>query len=153
MRPLANPELARAQPTHPTPANPSDQEQNQPLAQLQQAQAASNSIASVTAASTPPTLTSLYNVLQALREGRPLTAKEKQIHSAGLVGVLGTLHDELDAAVLAAYGWSDLAPLALSGDDAPTRPAHGATPQTIGAAQPKKPPAWCAGCARHSRIR
>jgi hypothetical protein len=55
------------------------------------------------------TLTGLYNVLQALREGRALTAKEKQVHSAGLVGVLKTLHDELDAAVLAAYGWGDLA--------------------------------------------
>jgi hypothetical protein len=54
------------------------------------------------------TLTGLYNVLQALREGRALNAKEKQIHSAGLVGVLKTLHDELDAAVLAAYGWGDL---------------------------------------------
>jgi hypothetical protein len=57
------------------------------------------------------TLTGLYNVLQALREGRPLNPKEKQIHSAGLVGVLGTLHDELDAAVLGAYGWGDLANL------------------------------------------
>ena len=54
------------------------------------------------------TLTGLYNVLQALREGRALTTKEKQIHSAGLVGVLKTLHDELDAAVLQAYGWPDL---------------------------------------------
>jgi hypothetical protein len=54
------------------------------------------------------TLTGLYNVLQALREGRALNAKEKQIHSAGLVGVLKTLHDELDAAVLQAYGWCDL---------------------------------------------
>jgi hypothetical protein len=57
------------------------------------------------------TLTGLYNVLQALRQGRALKAKEKQIHSAGLVGVLKTLHDELDAAVLAAYGWGDLANL------------------------------------------
>ncbi len=47
-------------------------------------------------------------MLQALREGRALTAKEKQIYSAGLVGVLGTLHDGLDAAVLAAFGWDDL---------------------------------------------
>ncbi|MEZ5606597.1 MAG: type IIL restriction-modification enzyme MmeI [Burkholderiaceae bacterium] len=50
------------------------------------------------------TLTGLYNVLAALREGRALTAKEKAIHTAGLVGVLRELHDELDAAVLAAYG-------------------------------------------------
>ncbi|MBX9836174.1 MAG: class I SAM-dependent DNA methyltransferase, partial [Burkholderiaceae bacterium] len=50
------------------------------------------------------TLTGLYNVLTALREGRALTAKEKTIHTQGLVGVLRELHDELDAAVLAAYG-------------------------------------------------
>lgn len=54
------------------------------------------------------TLTGLYNVLEALREGRTLTVKEKAIHSHGLVGVLKELHDELDAAVLQAYGWSDL---------------------------------------------
>ncbi len=52
------------------------------------------------------TLTGLYNVLQALREGRPLNAKEKNIHTHGLVGVLRELHDELDAAVRAAYGLS-----------------------------------------------
>ena len=54
----------------------------------------------------PPglTLTGLYNVLAALREGRALTAKEKTQHTQGLVGVLRELHDELDAAVLAAYG-------------------------------------------------
>ena len=50
------------------------------------------------------TLTGLYNVLAALREGRALTAKEKAIHTQGLVGVLRELHGELDAAVLAAYG-------------------------------------------------
>ncbi|EHL24371.1 hypothetical protein KYG_03216, partial [Acidovorax sp. NO-1] len=50
------------------------------------------------------TLTGLYNVLAALREGRALTAKEKTQHAQGLVGVLRELHDELDAAVLAAYG-------------------------------------------------
>ena len=50
------------------------------------------------------TLTGMYNVLEALREGRELTAKEKTIHTQGLVSVLKDLHDELDAAVLAAYG-------------------------------------------------
>ncbi len=50
------------------------------------------------------TLTGLYNVLAALREGRALTAKEKTQHSQGVVSVLRELHDELDAAVLAAYG-------------------------------------------------
>jgi hypothetical protein len=55
------------------------------------------------------TLTGMYNVLARLRSGEPLTAKEKSIHEMGLVAVLRQLHDELDAAVLAAYGWSDLA--------------------------------------------
>ena len=54
------------------------------------------------------TLTGMYNVLEALREGRPLTAKEQTIHDAGLVSILRQLHDDLDAAVFAAYGWSDL---------------------------------------------
>ncbi|MFZ5578233.1 MAG: class I SAM-dependent DNA methyltransferase [Pseudomonadota bacterium] len=64
------------------------------------------------------TLTALYNVLDALRAGRPLTAKERAVHQLGLVAVLAELHAELDAAVLAAYGWADLA----AGDtDAATR--------------------------------
>ena len=54
------------------------------------------------------TLTGMYNVLEKLRHGEPLTAKDKLIHELGLVSVLKSLHDELDAAVLAAYGWSDL---------------------------------------------
>ena len=69
----------------------------------------------VAAPAPPPlTLTGLYNVLAALRDGRALTAKEKAIHTHGLVGVLRELHDELDAAVLAAYG---LAATACSTDD------------------------------------
>ncbi len=55
------------------------------------------------------TLTGMYNVLEALRLESELTAKEKTIHTQGLVGVLKELHDELDAAVLQAYGWGDLA--------------------------------------------
>jgi len=57
------------------------------------------------------TLTGLYNVLDALRARRPLSAKEKLHHDTGLVGVLQSLHDELDAAVLQAYGWQDLGPV------------------------------------------
>ena len=60
------------------------------------------------------TLTGLYNVLEKLRvpagtqsAGAGMTAKEKAIHDKGLVAVLKSLHDELDAAVLAAYGWQD----------------------------------------------
>lgn len=60
------------------------------------------------AAHTDFTLTAMYNVLEKLRSGEPLTAKEKAIHEHGLVGVLKSLHDELDAVVLQAYGWADL---------------------------------------------
>jgi hypothetical protein len=51
------------------------------------------------------TLTNMYNVLAALREGRALYAKERQIHDEGLISVLRELHDHLDIAVAAAYGW------------------------------------------------
>ena len=54
------------------------------------------------------TLTGIYNVLEKLRSGEPLNAKEKQIHDQGLVTVLRQIHDELDEAVLEAYGWRDL---------------------------------------------
>jgi hypothetical protein len=49
-------------------------------------------------------------VLAKLRSGAALTAKDKTIHESGLVAVLRQLHDELDTAVLAAYGWQDFAP-------------------------------------------
>ncbi len=54
------------------------------------------------------TLTGIYNVLTKIRAGEALTAKDKTLHEQGLVSVLQTLHDELDTAVLEAYGWSDL---------------------------------------------
>ena len=73
------------------------------------------------------TLTGMYNVLEKLRAGgsarkgalqapgavtnRPsleLTAKERDIHDRGLVSLLKQLHDDLDAAVFAAYGWEQL---------------------------------------------
>ncbi|MEF9944174.1 MAG: hypothetical protein RR758_08330 [Burkholderiaceae bacterium] len=56
------------------------------------------------------TLTGLYNVVEKLRAGVVLSAKERVIHDTGLAGVLKELHDELDAAVFDAYGWRDLAP-------------------------------------------
>lgn len=57
------------------------------------------------------TLTGMYNVLEKLKSGEALTSKEKTMHEQGLVSVLKQLHDELDLAVLAAYGWQDLSPL------------------------------------------
>jgi hypothetical protein len=59
------------------------------------------------------TMTGMYNVLDLLRRGQPLSPKEKTIHQQGLVSVLRQIHDELDAAVLDAYGWSDLTPALL----------------------------------------
>jgi hypothetical protein len=55
------------------------------------------------------TLTEMYNVLEKLRAGpnpiSALTAEDRAIYDAGLVGILREIHDELDAAVFAAYGW------------------------------------------------
>ncbi|HNR54202.1 MAG TPA: hypothetical protein PKJ19_03480 [Flavobacteriales bacterium] len=51
------------------------------------------------------TMTGMYNVLEAVRSGAALTAKEKKIYEQGLVGILKQLHNELDAAVAEAYGW------------------------------------------------
>ncbi len=59
------------------------------------------------------TLTDMYNVLEKLRAGEELTAKEKVVHEQGLVSVLRQIHDDLDAAVFAAYGW----PVTLSDDE------------------------------------
>lgn len=56
-------------------------------------------------------LTGMYNVLAKLRRGEVLSAKEKELHEDGLVSVLRSLHDELDAEVLEAYGWSDMGPV------------------------------------------
>ncbi len=51
------------------------------------------------------TLTDMYNVLDKLRAGEPLSVAEKVVHEQGLVSVLRQLHDELDAAMFDAYGW------------------------------------------------
>jgi hypothetical protein len=51
------------------------------------------------------TITGMYNVLEKLRSGEALSAKEKIIHEQGLVSVLKQIHDELDAVVFDAYGW------------------------------------------------
>lgn len=59
------------------------------------------------------TITGMYNVLEKLRMGEALTAKEKTIHDEGLVSVLKKIHDDLDAAVFAAFGW----PATLTDDE------------------------------------
>ncbi|HYH15374.1 MAG TPA: hypothetical protein VD794_09140, partial [Flavisolibacter sp.] len=52
------------------------------------------------------TITEMYNVLEKLRSKEELTPKDQQILEQGLVIILKKLHDELDAAVAAAYGWT-----------------------------------------------
>lgn len=54
------------------------------------------------------TLTGIYNVLEKLRAEDPLNDKEKKIHDDGLVTILKQIHDDLDAAVYEAYGWTDI---------------------------------------------
>jgi hypothetical protein len=51
------------------------------------------------------TLTKLYNVLEALKEGRPITEAERDIHDRGLVTLIRQHHDAIDALVAEAYGW------------------------------------------------
>ena len=63
------------------------------------------------------TLTRLYNVLEALKEGRPLTEAERNIHDRGLVTLIRQHHDAIDALVAEAYGW----PAELSDEEVLTR--------------------------------
>lgn len=55
------------------------------------------------------TLTGMYNVMEKLRAGEELSAKEQTINQQGLVSTLLADHDALDRAVFNAYGWDDLA--------------------------------------------
>jgi hypothetical protein len=63
------------------------------------------------------TLTLLYNVLEKLRAGAPLTPAERDAHDAGQVSILYHLHTRLDEAVAVAYGW----PATLSAPEIVTR--------------------------------
>lgn len=51
------------------------------------------------------TMTGMYNVVEKLRSGEPLTVKERAIHEIAACGVLRDMHDELDQLVAEAYGW------------------------------------------------
>ena len=50
-------------------------------------------------------MTEMYNVLEELRAGQPLSTTSQMIHDHGLVSVLREFHDDLDHAVSEAYGW------------------------------------------------
>jgi hypothetical protein len=52
------------------------------------------------------TLTEMYNVLEKLRTNEELTVEDHATYEIGLIGILREIHDELDEAVFAAYGWS-----------------------------------------------
>jgi hypothetical protein len=62
------------------------------------------------------TMTGLYNALERLRElengcdAPPLSEAERDVHRAGLISVMKEIHDDIDRAVLTAYGWEDLIP-------------------------------------------
>ena len=74
------------------------------------------------------TMTGLYNVLERVREldngaaVAPLSAAEKDIYDAGQIAILKELHDDIDRAVFAAYGWDDLTK-ALVGKPGATTPS------------------------------
>ncbi|MBD1812540.1 class I SAM-dependent DNA methyltransferase [Microcoleus vaginatus DQ-U2] len=51
------------------------------------------------------TITGMYNLLEKLRKGEPLDDKDKAFNQKALVSTLKQIHDELDAAVFAAYAW------------------------------------------------
>ena len=51
------------------------------------------------------TVTRLYNALESVRSGAALDAASRDVYDRGLVGVLREIHDDLDEAVAAAYGW------------------------------------------------
>jgi hypothetical protein len=67
------------------------------------------------------TLTGMYNVLEKVRKGVTLTPQDQEIHQQGLISILKELHDDIDLAVLSAYGWDDLAD-ALVGRPGATTP-------------------------------
>ena len=56
-------------------------------------------------AQTPPAPPAHAKAASLPPHSKGLTPKEQAVHDAGLVSVLRQLHDELDAAVIAAYGW------------------------------------------------
>jgi len=51
------------------------------------------------------TMTGMYNVVEKLRAGAPLTKAEEQINRIADCGTLRAIHDELDRSVAALYGW------------------------------------------------
>jgi len=55
------------------------------------------------------TITGMYNLLEKLRKGEEFSDKDREYNNKALVSTLKQIHDDLDRAVLEAYGWEDLA--------------------------------------------
>ncbi len=53
------------------------------------------------------TMTKMYNVLTKLQAREELAQAERKIHEQGLITVLKEIHEDLDKAVLQAYGWPE----------------------------------------------
>ncbi|MGB7247769.1 MAG: hypothetical protein WBC73_02435, partial [Phormidesmis sp.] len=51
------------------------------------------------------TITGMYNLLEKLRAGEPFTDADREYNNKALITTLKQIHDDLDAAVLDAYGW------------------------------------------------
>jgi hypothetical protein len=47
----------------------------------------------------------MYNVLEEIRSSEEMTVEDHVIYEMGLIRILREIHDELDKAVFAAYGW------------------------------------------------
>ncbi len=75
------------------------------------------------------TITGMYNLLEKLRKGEDFTDKDREYNNKALVSTLKQIHDELDNAVLEAYGWEDLKPSSLhqNTDSPPSPPILGGT--------------------------
>ncbi|HEY0971318.1 MAG TPA: DNA methyltransferase [Gemmatimonadales bacterium] len=58
-------------------------------------------------------MTAIYNVVDRLRAGEPLSKAERDVHTLAACGTLRDLHEELDHLVAEAYGWSWPEPPAL----------------------------------------
>jgi hypothetical protein len=54
------------------------------------------------------TITGMYNLLEKLRAGKPFSELDRAYNNRALVSTLNQIHNELDTAVFAAYGWQDL---------------------------------------------
>jgi hypothetical protein len=59
------------------------------------------------------TMTAIYHVVEKLRAGTTLSPSDRRIHDVAACSVLSELHDQLDAVVAEAYGWSWPEPPAL----------------------------------------